>query len=168
MNAPSKTGAYLALLETVGLGGVGLDHALLMMDCKSRNDYDGMVHHRNFATAKPALLIGGLVIFTIFSSHLHLPSKDPLYLFPCIVLSAWLVWALHDFLWVVVGSVLDYKYILNVSTESWKEYRTFTKMAVAILMVVITVTIWHYAWYFTTSKHLREEAKYMDELADKG
>ena len=97
---------------------------------------------------KLSLLIGAVVVFYAFRELLTLPFEDPLYVFPLLIFTAWIMWALHDLLWVVMGTLLDYPYILNIDTTSWGSYRAFQKLVVCSMLIIIAITGWHFAWYY--------------------
>eukprot|EP00966_Prymnesium_polylepis_P106115 2457087-Prymnesium_polylepis.2 len=105
-----------------------------------------------FAIAKACLLVGAIVVFYAFAKFINIPFEDPLYLFPILILTAWIMWAVHDVLWVVMGTLLDYRYILNLSTKPWRAYKPFSKFIVISMLIVIAIIGWHFAWYFNQPK----------------
>lgn len=144
----SLMGSVLALTEAFGLGAIGIDHIIMYFEAKRQNLPAVAAQHLSFAFMKASMLIGGLVMYLVLYKVAKVPPRDPLYVLPLIILLGWLVWTLHDFLWVTIGSLLDYKYILNVSTDNWKSYRGFTKFVVTVLLLLVTIVTWHFVWYF--------------------
>lgn len=140
-------GAILALTESLGLGALGLDHLIMYFEAKAQALPDIASQHLTFALMKASMLIGAIVLFFVLSKIGKAPARDPLYVLPMILLIAWLAWTLHDLLWVVMGSLLDYRYILNVNTKRWKPYNTFMKVVTAVLLLLVLVVTWHFVWY---------------------
>lgn len=155
----SANGAYLALIETSGLGSLGLDHVFVHRQAKenqSRASPDkadewrrSAERHINFAICKFALFAISVSILLVLRKGLRLPYEDPLYLFPVIILAAWVMWAVHDFLSVVMGTLLDSKYILNMSTDHWKALMSVQKFIVVTMLIVMSIIGWHFAWFMS-------------------
>jgi hypothetical protein len=107
-----------------------------------------------FFITKLGLLVGSIVLFLLLKKIFKLPFEDPLYVLPLLVAIAWAMWSLHDMLWVVMGTLLDYKYILNMDTTKWGNYRSFQKFTIITMLIVLAITAWHFAWYFSNpSEH---------------
>ena len=143
----SPMGAVLALTESLGLGTIGLDHVIMHFEAKAQDLPLVATQHLSFAFMKASLLLGGLVMYFVLYKIAKVPARDPLFVLPLIMLIAWLIWTLHDMLWVIMGSLLDYKYILNVSTKRWTPYSSFTKFVVVVLLLLIVIVTWHFVWY---------------------
>ena len=148
----SPMGAILALTEAIGLGFIGVDHLLMSHEAAVQGSTEISAQHFSFAVTKFLLLLGALVIYYVLRKMLNVSHSDPLYVFPLLILIAWLVWSIHDMLWVVMGSVLEYKYILNVNTDTWKPYNGFTKFMVLVILLLVSIITWHFLWYFDGQK----------------
>lgn len=143
----SPMGAVLALTESLGLGMFGIDHLIMYFEAKAQNLPLVATQHLSFAFMKAALLVGGIVLYFVLHKIAKVPARDPLFVLPLILLLIWLIWTLHDLLWVIMGSLLDYKYILNVNTKRWKPYSSFTKFVVLVLLLLVLIVSWHFVWY---------------------
>lgn len=144
----SAMGAYLALVETTGLGVFGFDHYLMSIEAKRHGDDEHSQTQYKYFLGKLSLLLGAVCVFYTFRELIKLPYEDPLYVFPLLILIAWIMWAVHDILWVVIGTLLDYPYIFNIDTSKWGEYRSFQKLVVCSMLIILAITGWHFAWYF--------------------
>lgn len=141
-------GAVLALTESLGLGSLGIDHLIMYYEAKAQDLPMVATQHLSFALMKAALLVGGIVLSFVLYKVLKVPARDPLFVLPLLLLLFWLVWTLHDMLWVVMGSLLDYDYILNVNTRRWMSYASFTKFIVIVFLLLFVIVLWHFIWYF--------------------
>lgn len=144
----SSMGAVLALTEGVGLGLIGVDHWVMASEAKYQGADDVYKQHVTFSIVKPALILGAITFVFMFRKIFKTPLRDPIYMFPLLLACAWLVWALHDYLWVICGSILDYKYIMNINTSGWASYKGFTKFIVFMQIILMAIIAWHFGWFF--------------------
>ena len=102
-------GAVLALTESLGLGFLGVDHYIMAKEATYQGEFQVAEQHTTFGTMKLVLLLGAIVVYYTLRNLIKAPNRDPIYVFPLLIFICWLVWSLHDFLWVIMGSLLEYK-----------------------------------------------------------
>ena len=147
--AHSQAGIKLVLTQGLGLGLLGLDHALLASEAREQGLTNVADQHRMFAVCKPGLLIGAVVVFLVLYKVIRVPVRDPIHIVAVLLALCWGIWAIHDYLWVICGVLLDYKYIFNINTKRWSKYAGFSKFLVLLEIFIIAVFAWHLLWFFS-------------------
>lgn len=138
----------LAVVESVGLGGLGLDHLVMIGEAKAQGLEKVEMQHRQFAMMKPALLLGSIVIFMVLRRMIKAPIRDPIFIFPMLLFMCWLLWTVHDYLWVIMGTFLDYEYVFNVYAGKASN-KGLAKLVVILSIFLLTILAWHFLWFFS-------------------